>query len=154
MALLATAFSLMILNGHPETVLHAAGLGAVWAIGEIWLVRGHGLFRVTLLGIGAGAIAMLLTAIFTLPILEAMPQTIDHSYRVNVYAFQKKSIPIADALRHLDGAFLLFIGPHGDVAQHLIGEPHPPLGLRVGEAAPSVSQAGGPLRLGFHSDLP
>jgi hypothetical protein len=114
MALLAAAFSMMILNGHPETVLHAAGLGSVWALGEIVCVRGRGLLRVALLGIGAGLIALLLTAIFTLPILEAMPQTIDHSYRVNVYAFQKKSIPIADALRHLEFQFVPFLS--GDPA--------------------------------------
>ena len=135
-ALLAAAFSMMILNGHPETVLHTAGLGGVWAAGEIAFDRGRAFLRVAFLGIAAGTIAILLTAIFTLPILEALPQTIDHSYRVNVYAFQKKSVPFGDALRHLEFQFVPFL--FGDPAVRHEWPREPPDGFPNNAYAGSV----------------
>ena len=37
---------------------------------------------------------------------------------------------LAEPLRHLRGALQLLVGANREVPQHLVGEPHPPLGLR------------------------
>ena len=97
-ALLAIALTLLVLAGHPETMLHVVALGVAWGIFE--LVRVHrvapailpasdsgriageiagatqrGAFRAIALACGAGVLALLLTAIFLLPFFEAVPQS-------------------------------------------------------------------------------
>ena len=108
MATLTVAFVMMLLNGHPETALYATALGLLWAAAELWSVRGRGLVRSAILGVAAGILALLLTAMFILPVLEAIPQTIEHFNRSHYFAFQKRSIPLSDALEHLRFQFLPF----------------------------------------------
>jgi hypothetical protein len=50
-------------------------------------------------GVVAGAVALALTAAFLLPILEAMPQTFEHSLRTQFYAAHDRSVTLAEAVR-------------------------------------------------------
>jgi hypothetical protein len=77
--LLMIAFALLLLAGHPETALHVVFLAAIYAL---IVVPPRELPRLAL----AGVLALLLTAFFTLPILEAAPQTLEHEQRNAVFA--------------------------------------------------------------------
>ncbi|HEU4887621.1 MAG TPA: hypothetical protein VFV49_07040, partial [Thermoanaerobaculia bacterium] len=84
-ALLTIAFVLLIVAGHPESVLHVVAIGAVYGLFEWFSVRRA---RPVVLAIGAGVIALLLTAVYLLPFFEAVPQTLEHWIREEMYATQ------------------------------------------------------------------
>ena len=77
--ILTGAFTLLLLSGHPETALHVVFLSAAYAL----LMRSR---RVIVNGVVAGLIALGLSAIFILPILEAAPQTMEHVTRTGAFA--------------------------------------------------------------------
>ncbi|HYC91441.1 MAG TPA: YfhO family protein [Thermoanaerobaculia bacterium] len=77
-ALLTTAFVLLIMAGHPESVLHIVVLGACYGAFE-WLQ--HRKVRAIGVALAAGAVALLVCAIFLLPYFEALPQTAEYSFR-------------------------------------------------------------------------
>jgi len=77
--LLTCAFVLLLLAGHPETALHVVALSAVWALGT---VPPRELPRLAI----AGPLALLLCAIVLLPVLEMVPQTIEHQIRTKQFA--------------------------------------------------------------------
>lgn len=107
MGILIVAFVMMLLSGHPESALHVVTVGLLWAAVELAIVRGRGIGRAAIEGIGAGAVALLTCAIFMLPIIEALPQSADHMFRREVYAKAKKSSPLAMA--RLEAQFLPFV---------------------------------------------
>jgi hypothetical protein len=73
-SLLAIALTLLVLAGHPETMLHVVALGVAWGVFELVRVRQRTL-RPIALACGAGILTLLLTAIFLLPFFEAVTQT-------------------------------------------------------------------------------
>jgi hypothetical protein len=76
-SLLAGALILLTLCGHPETSLHIIALATVYLLfctREKW-----GLVIVS--GLGAGIAALLLTAFFLLPMIDAIPQTREYQHR-------------------------------------------------------------------------
>ncbi|HEX3070388.1 MAG TPA: YfhO family protein [Thermoanaerobaculia bacterium] len=76
-AMLAGALILLTLCGHPETSLHIIALSAAYLI---FCARGRwGLVIVS--GLGAGIAALLLTAFFLLPMIDAIPQTREYQHR-------------------------------------------------------------------------
>lgn len=77
-ALLTTVFVLLLLAGHPETVLHVIVIGAVY--GLVHMIRSTAV-RSLGVAIAAGAVALLVCAIFLLPYLEAVPQTGEYAFR-------------------------------------------------------------------------
>ncbi len=81
-ALLALAFVLVIVSGHPESVLHIVAAGAAYGLFEWMRVR---TMRPLLLALGAGIVAILLTAVYLLPFFEAIPQTLEHRIRRDLY---------------------------------------------------------------------
>ncbi len=75
--MLTGALILLTLCGHPETSLHIIALATVYLIfctREKW-----GLVIVS--GLGAGIAALLLTAFFLLPMIDAIPQTREYQHR-------------------------------------------------------------------------
>jgi hypothetical protein len=108
-AILLVAFVMMLLNGHPESALHIVTVGMIWAGIEFAVLRGRGFVRATLLATGAGVLALLLTAIYMLPIIEALPQTAEHEYRDAVFAKMRRSVPLPEALARLESQFIPFI---------------------------------------------
>jgi hypothetical protein len=78
-ALLTLALALLILAGHPETVLHIVTLAVAYFAFELAGARGG--WRSIRAGSIAGIVALLLTAFFLLPLFEALPQTGEYRYR-------------------------------------------------------------------------
>jgi hypothetical protein len=74
--LLMIVLTLLILAGHPESLLHVTAVGAAYGLFEIATTRKK-VGRVIALATGAGVVALLLTAIFLLPFLEASQQTLE-----------------------------------------------------------------------------
>lgn len=106
--LLTFAFVMMLLNGHPESALHIVAIGMVWALAELRSVRFAGFVRAALSGGGAGLVALLLTAIYMLPVIEAIPQTAEQRYRQEVYARQPRSVTGRESLQRLSSSFVPF----------------------------------------------
>jgi hypothetical protein len=92
--LLAGAFTLLLLSGHPETALHIVVLAAAYAL----LMRSR---RVIVNGVLAGLVALGLSAIFVLPILEAAPQTMEHDTRTGAFADTPRRKPAEEVLARL-----------------------------------------------------
>ena len=84
-ALLCAALVLLVLAGHPETVLHQVFVGGIYGIFELARVR-RAAGRAIAAALGAGIVALGLTAIYILPILEAAPQTNEHGFRTEVWS--------------------------------------------------------------------
>lgn len=77
--LLVVALSLLIVAGHPETVVHVVLVGVFY--GTFELVRASNRGRVIAHVAAAGTAALLLCAIFVLPFLEAVEQTVQYRIR-------------------------------------------------------------------------
>ncbi|HEV3486587.1 MAG TPA: hypothetical protein VG106_14345, partial [Vicinamibacterales bacterium] len=92
-AWLAASFVLLIFAGHPETVLHVVAIGIVYGL---FNVAPHfsgaarpaeaGRYVVFLYALGAGVLALLLTAISLLPFLSVAPHTSEYEVRREHYA--------------------------------------------------------------------
>jgi len=76
-ALLASALILITLCGHPETSLHVVAMAIAYVI---FSARTR-LSRVAISGLAAGVIALLLTAFFLAPMIDAIPQTREYQHR-------------------------------------------------------------------------
>lgn len=122
-ALLTFVFVMMLLAGHPETALHLVALGAAWAVAELVAVRR--LVKPLLLAIGAGVVALLVCAIYLLPVMDALPQTFEHELRRTLYAQMKKSAPLPLALAKLESQLVPFIHgmPQSEWPENLKFEP-------------------------------
>ena len=112
-ALLTTAFTLLLVAGHPETALHVVFIGGAYALFEMARcsagvtpaferpARGRhytSLLRASLAGIGSGLLAALICAIYILPILEAAPQTMEHAGRTLFFARELRGEPSPQVL--------------------------------------------------------
>ena len=71
---LTIAFVLLILFGHPETMLHVAAIGAAYGVFELARVWRQS-FRPAVMAAAAGITALLLTAIFLLPFVDVLNDT-------------------------------------------------------------------------------
>jgi Bacterial membrane protein YfhO len=95
-AMLAMALTLLIVAGHPETVLHVVTIGVIYGL------RPKGLRQWRWLGgaLLAGLVALGLTAVYLLPFLEAAPQTFEHHFRSERYAQKPYGETITPAQRN------------------------------------------------------
>jgi len=93
-SLLTTAFVLLLLAGHPESALHVVALAVAWALTT---VPPRALPRLAL----AGVLALLLSAIYLLPIVEMAPQTMEHATRTGEFAHTPRGVSSRDALMRL-----------------------------------------------------
>jgi hypothetical protein len=85
--MLTIAFILVIVSGHPESVLHIVFVGALYGAFEIAFVRRFvRCAKPIALAFLAGVVALLVTAIYLLPFFEAVPQTLENSIREELYA--------------------------------------------------------------------
>ena len=118
-AILATALTLLLLAGHPETAFHIVFCGALYGGIELMIVR-RDVALVLAGAAAAGAIALLLSAIYLLPMFEAAPQTMEHQFRTGGYRDQPRGVPIgesgarilADVFPHLHGRWWMRKVPH------------------------------------------
>jgi hypothetical protein len=76
-SILSSSLILITLCGHPETSLHVVALAVAYVI---FCARTR-LSRVVISGVAAGVIALLLTAFFVAPMIDAIPQTREYLHR-------------------------------------------------------------------------
>ncbi len=110
---LAGALALLLLTGHPESMLHVVAIGAVWGLTEL-AGRRPALpetARVVGAALGAGALALGLTAFFLLPFADVVLQSTEHHVRSTYLTAASKDLPLAEALRQLAASFIPFV--HG-----------------------------------------
>jgi hypothetical protein len=118
-AILATALTLLLLAGHPETAFHIVFCGALYGGIELMIVR-RDVARVLAGAAVAGAIALLVSAIYLLPMFEAAPQTMEHQFRTGGYRDQPRGVAIGesgariltDVFPHLRGRWWMRKEPH------------------------------------------
>jgi hypothetical protein len=90
---------LVIVAGHPESVLHAVTVGVAYGVFEVIRLRA---WRAILPAAGTGVLALALTAIYLLPFIEAVPQTVEYDVRAKIYGvidYKDVITPAAQALR-------------------------------------------------------
>jgi hypothetical protein len=98
------ALVLIVLGGHPETLLQiVTGAGVYFLFELAWAVREGRLGWRRPLGraLLAGALSLGLSAAQLLPFLEALPHTAEHSFRSSYFAHLKKSLPLPGSLRRM-----------------------------------------------------
>ena len=83
--LLMIALALLILSGHPESLLHVVVVGGVYGMFEIVTTRTQ-VPKAIALAVVAGVLALLIGAIQLLPFLEASPQTSEDEVRRGIFA--------------------------------------------------------------------
>ncbi|MBW3672158.1 MAG: hypothetical protein KY432_10875, partial [Acidobacteria bacterium] len=107
-ALLTAAFTLMLLAGHPESAMHIVAIAGVVTVWQLALTRSFPLAKLGRL-CAAGILALLLTAIYLLPIIEAIPQTVEHFHREQLYAKTPRALPPSEAGAQLATNFVPFL---------------------------------------------
>jgi Bacterial membrane protein YfhO len=101
--LLCGALVLLVVSGHPETMLHVVALSSAYFLFELWSYRAHWR-RAVIAGLAAGGAALLITAITLVPLIDAIPQTEEFRYRANFFAPPATSFA---RVTHMIGAELL-----------------------------------------------
>lgn len=93
---LFVALTLVVLAGHPESVLHIVFLGAAYGLFQLW----KGQPRTAVLhAIIAGALTLGICAIYLLPFREASKQTEEYIGRTAVYAQSDRTVGPAESLK-------------------------------------------------------
>ncbi|MEA2326241.1 MAG: hypothetical protein QOE68_1200 [Thermoanaerobaculia bacterium] len=90
--ILLIALTLLVLSGHPESLLHVTAVGAAYGIFEIATTRKR-IGRVIAIACASGVVALLLTSIFLLPFLEASQQTLELRTRLGFRAMPWPFMP-------------------------------------------------------------
>lgn len=88
--LLMVVFALQIVAGHPETLLHSVVAASLYGL---FLLRS---WRGAAAVVGAGVVALLLTAVALLPFFEVAPHAGEHQVRSEIYA--RTSLKVAPGL--------------------------------------------------------
>jgi hypothetical protein len=83
--ILLITLTLLILAGHPESLLHVTAVGAMYGVFEIATTRKR-IGRAIAIACASGVVALLLTTIFLLPFLEASQQTLELHTRLGFRA--------------------------------------------------------------------
>jgi hypothetical protein len=118
-AILLTALTLLLLAGHPETAFHIVFCGALYGGMELLVLR-RNVPRVLAGAAAAGTIALLLSAIFLLPMFEAAPQTMEQQFRTGGYRDVARGVAagesgariLTDFFPHLQGRWWVHKVPH------------------------------------------
>jgi hypothetical protein len=96
MTILTIALALEIFAGHPETLLHVVAVAIVYGIAQ------RPSPRAIALACTSALVALALTAVFLLPFLDAMPQTVQHSFRSD-FAHQTYPVSYSDIRMRIRG---------------------------------------------------
>lgn len=91
-AILTMALALEILAGHPETVLHVTAVGAAYGLFELVRMPNRRA-RAVVGAASAGALALLLTAIYLLPLVDAVRRTGEYGVRTLIHARSPLRVP-------------------------------------------------------------
>jgi hypothetical protein len=106
-AILMIVLTLILLAGHPETAFHIVFCGALYGLVELLAVR-RNVWLVLGAAAAAGIIALMLSAIYLLPMFEAAPQTMEQQFRMGGY----RDVPRGVALSESGARILTDFFPH------------------------------------------
>lgn len=121
LGLLTSGFVLSLLAGHPESTVHVVLVGLLYALFELWPRvelwpgvrqwpdRRRLLLQAVACGLGAGLLAVLLAAVFLLPIAEVLSQSAEYAFRRAVFAAQDRSAEWPVVLANLVPNFVPFV---------------------------------------------
>ncbi|HYM61898.1 MAG TPA: YfhO family protein, partial [Thermoanaerobaculia bacterium] len=107
--LLAIALILATLSGHPETLLHLVALGVAYVVFELAGTRAARLGAVVFSGLAAGIGTLLLCAFYLLPIVDAIPQTMEYRHRAGLYTGRHPTARLDEIPHRLRVDFLPFV---------------------------------------------
>jgi hypothetical protein len=107
-AALMLTLAVMVLAGHPESMLHVVGTGVAYALFELAYTRATAL-RAIGIACAAGILALLLTAFSLMPFLDALRQTVEFATRQG-QAYLPVEIHPALIARHAAAAFVPWYG--------------------------------------------
>jgi hypothetical protein len=102
--ILMIALTLLAQSGHPESLLHVTAVAATYGLFEIITTRKR-VGRVILITATSGVIALLLTAIFLLPFLEASQQTLEIHFRRELRTMPLPFMPVRIQHRAANAVF-------------------------------------------------
>lgn len=96
--LLTIVLVLSVISGHPESTLHVVALGVVYAFFEL-LKRDAAPRPVAAIVAAAlaGVMALLISAVHLLPVVDALPQTSDYQERSRNMTREDRSVPLTEA---------------------------------------------------------
>lgn len=107
----AAVLTLMLLAGHPESMLFAVAGAGVFFLFELARAPAPDRLRAVTLSFLAGGLALALSAATLLPFFEALPQSVEGAHRLAISSGQSKSLPLREAAAGSLGALLPH--PHG-----------------------------------------
>jgi hypothetical protein len=107
--LLTIAFVLVLVFGHPETALHIVATGGVFGLFELFAARRQW-WRPAAMAIGAGVIALLLTAIFLLPFRMSLEAGTEKHLRKASQVTREWAAPPEEMWRAVRATFLPYSG--------------------------------------------
>jgi membrane protein YfhO len=118
-AILMSVLTLLLLAGHPETAFHIVFCGALYGVVELLAIR-RNVARVLASAVAAGVVALLLSAIYLLPMFEAAPQTMEQQFRTGGYRDVPRGVTLGesgariltDFFPHLRGRWWMRKIPH------------------------------------------
>src|SRR5438270_2274544 len=118
-AILMAVLTLLLLAGHPETAFHVVFCGALYGVVELLAIR-RNVPRVLGTAAAAGIIALLLSAIYLMPMFEAAPQTMEQQFRMGGYRDVPRGVTLTesgariltDFFPHLHGRWWMRKIPH------------------------------------------
>jgi hypothetical protein len=123
-AVLTTSLVLVVLAGHPESALHIVSFAVIYTVYQIVVARPVRWRPLLAAGVGSGITALLLTAFFLLPHLEAIGQSEEYvhralGYRHNVSSTEQMLHRLrANAMPFLEGAPGVDEVPHSRAVAH------------------------------------
>ena len=91
--IIVAALLLIVTSGHPESVLHTVAAAGLYFLYALYRAGSGNRGRAVVQSLGAGALTLGISAILLLPLAEALPHTIEHSFRSSWYAHQPRSHP-------------------------------------------------------------
>jgi hypothetical protein len=142
-ALLTIVLTLLMLCGHPESMLHAVFLAVVFALYEMWSAarekaerlagrespdspsnlpasRPFNIPRSIAYALAAGVVTLLLTAFFVLPMFDAIGQTREYLHRTSAEGAGRRTATMVEVAHVLQLQFVPFVeGQSGvEAAEH------------------------------------
>jgi hypothetical protein len=107
--LLTLAFVLVIVFGHPETILHVVAIGAVFGLFEVAPVWRES-FRPVMTAVVAGIVALLLTAVFLLPFVSLLDVATERGLRKASMQTREWAAPPEELWRAVRATFMPYSG--------------------------------------------
>ena len=95
-AILMIVLTLLLLAGHPETAFHVVFCSAIYGLVELLAIR-RNVPRVLGAAAAAGVVALMLSAIYLMPMFEAAPQTMEQQFRMGGYRDVPRGVTLAES---------------------------------------------------------